>query len=131
MDLGIKGLNAFLARSELDSSIDEEKLQPGAVFLSQVISKGANGKMAQLSLKHEKLGDPKAVPVDATTISTFLPGTIADVLVSNTDRRGLAGKVLGSLDVTADLIHSGAGPAGVSLESAYKIGSRVKTGQRF
>ncbi|KAH6893483.1 hypothetical protein B0T10DRAFT_482377 [Thelonectria olida] len=126
MDLGIKGLNAFLARSELDSSIDEEKLQPGAVFLSQVISKGANGKMAQLSLKHEKLGDPKAVPVDATTISTFLPGTIADVLVSNTDRRGLAGKVLGSLDVTADLIHSGAGPAGVSLESAYKIGSRVK-----
>ncbi|KAI5457806.1 hypothetical protein BGZ63DRAFT_515567 [Mariannaea sp. PMI_226] len=126
MDLGISGLNAFLARTELDSTVDEERLQPGSVFLSQVINKGANGKIAQLSLKQDKLGNPKAVPADATTISSYLPGTMADVLVSNTDRRGFAGKVMGHLDVTADLVHSGVGPAGVSLESTYKIGSRVK-----
>ncbi|KAF5009607.1 hypothetical protein FDECE_4212 [Fusarium decemcellulare] len=126
MDSGISDLGAFLSRSEVDKGIDEQQLQPGAVFLCQVTSKGANGKIAQLSLLQKKLGNPKSIPVDATTISTFLPGTIADVLVSNTDRRGLAGKVMGHLDVTADLIHSGVGPTGVSLDSAYKIGSRVK-----
>lgn len=126
MDLGIPKLSAFLPKTEVDSDMDEQRLQPGAVFLCQVTTKGANGKIAQLSLLQKKLGDPKSVPNDANTISAFLPGTIADVLVSNTDRRGLAGKVLGTLDVTADLIHSGVGPLGVSLDSAYKIGSRVK-----
>ncbi|EEU39143.1 uncharacterized protein NECHADRAFT_43434 [Fusarium vanettenii 77-13-4] len=126
MDTGISNLGAFLSRSEIDSSFDEQRLQPGAVFLCQVVSKGANGKIAQLSLQQKKLGNPKNVPADATTINTFLPGTIADVLVSNTDRRGFAGKIMGHLDVTADLIHSGVGPAGVSLDSTYKIGSRVK-----
>ncbi|KAK7419432.1 rRNA biogenesis protein rrp5 [Neonectria punicea] len=126
MDLGIPKLSAFLPRTEVDPTIDEERLQPGAVFLCQVTSKGANGKIAQLTLLQKKLGNPKAVPHNANTISAFLPGTIADVLVSNTDRRGFAGKVLGHLDVTADLIHSGVGPAGVSLDSTYKIGSRVK-----
>ncbi|KAH7144542.1 hypothetical protein B0J13DRAFT_675857 [Dactylonectria estremocensis] len=126
MDLGIPKLSAFLPKTEVDPDMDEQRLRPGAVFLCQVTNKGANGKIAQLSLLQKKLGDPKSVPHEAHTISSFLPGTIVDVLVSYTDRRGLAGKVLGSLDVTADLVHSGVGPAGVSLESAYKIGSRVK-----
>ncbi|KAG5665699.1 hypothetical protein KAF25_009824 [Fusarium avenaceum] len=126
MDTGIEKLGAFLARSEVDKSIDEQRLQPGSVFLCQVISKGANGKIAQLTLQEKKIGNPKSVPADATTINTFLPGTMADVLVNNTDRRGLSGKIMGHLDVTADIIHSGVGPAGVSLDTAYKIGSRVK-----
>ncbi|EWY91624.1 hypothetical protein FOYG_08672 [Fusarium oxysporum NRRL 32931] len=126
MDTGIENLGAFLAKSEVDKNIDEQRLQPGAVFLCQVTSKSANGKIAQLSLQQKKIGNPKSVPADATTINTFLPGTMADVLISNTDRRGLSGKIMGHLDVTADIIQSGAGPAGVSLDTAYKIGSRVK-----
>lgn len=126
MDLGISNLNAFLPRSEVDSSFGEERLQPGAVFLCSVTSKGANGKIAQLSLQQKKLGNIKAVPADATTINTFLPGTAVDVLISNLDRRGLAGKILGHLDATADLIHSQVGPSGIDLETTYKIGSRVK-----
>ncbi|EXL97222.1 hypothetical protein FOIG_10871 [Fusarium odoratissimum NRRL 54006] len=126
MDTGIENLGAFLAKSEVDKNIDEQRLQPGAVFLCQVTSKGANDKIAQLSLQQKKIGNPKSVPADATTINTFLPGTMADVLISNTDRRGLSGKIMGHLDVTADIIQSGAGPAGVSLDTAYKIGSRVK-----
>jgi rRNA biogenesis protein RRP5 len=126
MDTGIENLGAFLSKSEVDKNIDEQRLQPGAVFLCQVTSKGANGKIAQLSLQQKKIGNPKSVPADATTINTFLPGTMADVLISNTDRRGLSGKIMGRLDVTADIIQSGAGPAGVSLDTAYKIGSRVK-----
>ncbi|KAK0388458.1 hypothetical protein NLU13_4702 [Sarocladium strictum] len=123
MDVGIKGLGGFLPKAEYDSSVTEDRLQPGAVFLAKVFAK--RGKIAQLSLNQKKLSDVKQVP-EATTINTFLPGTTVDLLISQVDRRGLAGKILGHLDATADLIHSGVGPMDVDLEAAYKIGSRVK-----
>lgn len=125
MDLGLSNVRAFLSKNEVDTAIDSERLQPGAVFLCQVTGKGATGKITQLSLLQKNLGNPKLVP-EATTISTFLPGTTVDVLIIHIDRRGFAGKVLGHLDVTADLIHSGIGPAGIDLEAKYQVGSRVK-----
>lgn len=126
MDVGIPHLRAFLPNGEIDPTIDQASLQEGAVFLCHVTSKGSNGNVAQLSLQQKKLGNVNNVPAEATTINTFLPGTTVNVIVTNTDRRGLAGKVLGHLDVTADLIHSGIGPNNTNLESAYKIGSKVK-----
>ncbi|GJN78163.1 rRNA bioproteinsis protein rrp5 [Purpureocillium lilacinum] len=125
MDIGIPGLRAFLPTGEIDSSIDRDRLQPGSVFLCHVTGKG-KGKVVQLSLQQKALGNVKAVPTEATTISTFLPGTAVDVLVSHADHRGLSGKVMGSLDVTADLVHSGAGPNDTKLEETYKVGSKVK-----
>lgn len=126
MDLGITNLRAFLPKSEVGPEFGEERLQPGAVFLCQVTGKGSNGKVAQLSLLQKKLGNVKATPTEATTISTYLPGTTVDLLVTNTDRRGLVGKIMGSLDATADLVHSGIGPNATDLEATYKIGSKVK-----
>jgi rRNA biogenesis protein RRP5 len=126
MDVGIPDLRAFLPKGEIDPEIDEERLQPGAVFLCQVTGKASNGKVAQLSLLQKKLGNVKEYPADATTINTFLPGTNVDLLITNIDRRGLAGKIMGHLDATADVIHTGAGPDGVDLASAYKVGSKVK-----
>ncbi|EQK98580.1 Nucleic acid-binding, OB-fold-like protein [Ophiocordyceps sinensis CO18] len=126
MDMGIPDLRAFLPTSEINPTIDHERLQPGAVFLCHVAGKGSNGRVAQLSLLQEKLGSTRHIPSEATTISTYLPGTTVSVLVSNVDRRGLAGKVMGHLDVTADLIHSGVGPDGTDLESTYKIGAKLK-----
>ncbi|KAK5997594.1 rRNA biogenesis protein rrp5 [Cladobotryum mycophilum] len=123
MDLGIPKLRAFLSNDEVDP-LDQERLQPGAVFLCQVTGKNAN--VAQLSLKQQKLGNTKAIPADASTINTFLPGTLVSLLVSNVDRRGLAGKILGHLDATADVVHSGVGPDGVNLDSTYKVGSKIK-----
>ncbi|KAG6003597.1 hypothetical protein E4U21_001885 [Claviceps maximensis] len=126
MDLGIPDLRAFLPNAEIDSALDQASLQEGAVFLCHVTSKGSNGNVAQLSLLQKKLGNANNVPKDATTINTFLPGTTVSVIVTHTDRRGLAGKVLGHLDVTADLVHSGVGPDNIDLESTYKVGSRIK-----
>lgn len=123
MDLGLSGLGGFLPRGEIDSSVTEDRLQPGAVFLAKVT--GRRGKTAQLTLNQKKLSEVKQVP-EAKTINTFLPGTTVDLLVSNVDRRGIAGKVLGHLDATADLIHSGLGPLDTDLESTYKVSSRVK-----
>lgn len=125
MDTGIANLRAFVPKAEIDPSVGEERLQPGAVHLCSVI-KGSSSKVVQLSLLQKRLGSSKSAPSEATTINTFLPGTIAEVLITNTDRRGLSGKILGSLDVTADVVHSGAGPSNTDLDATYKIGSKVK-----
>lgn len=125
MDMGIPNLRAFVPKGEIDPSISEERLQPGAVHLCSVI-KGSNGKVVQLSLLQKRLGNSKTGPTEATSINTYLPGTIAEVLITNTDRRGLSGKILGSLDATADIVHSGAGPHKTDLDNTYKIGSKVK-----
>ncbi|KHN97614.1 RNA-binding domain, S1 [Metarhizium album ARSEF 1941] len=125
MDVGIPHLRAFLPNAEIDPAIEQSRLQEGSVFLCQVTGKGSNGNVAQLSLQQKKLGNHKDVPAEATTINAFLPGTMVSVLITNTNRRGLAGKVIGHLDVTADLVHSGAGTDGTNPEAAYKIGSKV------
>lgn len=122
MDLGIDGLKAFLNKTEVGPYM-EERLQPGAVFLCQV---KAGGKTVQLTLRDDKLTNINNTPGDATSINTIVPGTAVTVLISNIDRRGLSGKIMGSIDATADLIHSGVGPNGVDLDSTYKIGSKVK-----
>lgn len=126
MDTGIPKIRAFLPKGEIDSAVDEERLQPGAVFLCSVTNKPSSGKVVQLSLLEKRLGNIKAVPSEATTVNAYMPGTTAEVLVTNIEGRGLVGKIMGHLDATADLIHSGVGPAGVSIDTAYKIGSKVK-----
>jgi rRNA biogenesis protein RRP5 len=126
MEFGIENssLRGFLSKKEVDPSLVEEELVVGCTILCVVISK--KGKIAQLSALQEKIGDVSKVATEATTINTFLPGTIADVLLTEVTGGGLAGKILGHLPVTADLVHSGVGPDGTDIESSYKIGSRVK-----
>ncbi|WYZ39924.1 hypothetical protein EsH8_IV_000265 [Colletotrichum jinshuiense] len=125
MDLGVDGdLKGFLAKKEVDPDMDEASLRPGAVCLCVV--KSVTGIIVQLSTDPLKLGNTSLVASTAPTINSFLPGSLADVLLTEVTKRGLQGKLLGHLPVTADLIHSGVGPDGVDLESKYKVGNRVK-----
>lgn len=128
MDVGIPDskITGFLPKKAVDAGISEDRLQPGNVFLCIATGLVANRKVVQLSTQTEKLGSCKNVPSDATTINTFVPGTAVEVLVSEIAERGLIGKVLGDLDVTADHIHSGTGPNGTDLAAKYKVGSKVK-----
>jgi rRNA biogenesis protein RRP5 len=127
MDLGLEDskLKGFLSRKELDPSISEERMQPGTVVLC-LATGSANGKIAQLTTLQSKLGKIQNVASEATTINTFLPGSAVELLITEVSGRGIAGKVMGSLDVTADHIHSGAGPLAIDLEEKYKIGGKVK-----
>lgn len=128
MDVGIADtkMTGFLPRKQLDKSIPEEGVQPGCVLLCVATGKAANGKVVQLSTLEDRLGNTKYHPHTATTIDSYLPGTTADILVSEVTQHGIIGKLMGSLDVTADLVHSGAGPDGVDIEEKYKVGSRLK-----
>ncbi|GAP89307.1 putative rRNA biogenesis protein rrp5 [Rosellinia necatrix] len=128
MDLGFSDANTrgFLPRKEVPSDLLETRMQPGAVLLCLVTGKGANGKIIQLSALRDKLGNPQNFASEATTIQTFLPGSAVELMISDISRRGLVGKVMGSLDVTADLIHSGSGPKALDLEDKYTIGKKIK-----
>ncbi|KAF6822910.1 s1 RNA binding domain-containing protein [Colletotrichum plurivorum] len=125
MDLGIEGdLKGFLSKKEVAPDMDEASLRPGAVCLCVV--KSVTGIVVQLSTDPQKLGSKTDVASNAPTINSYLPGTLADILLTEVTKRGLQGKLLGHLPVTADLIHSGVGPDGVDLEEKYKVGSRIK-----
>lgn len=128
MDIGLQGLEigGFLPSKEIDPSIAKERLQPGNAFLCLVTGRSANKRVVQLTTLADKLGSLKALPYDATTINTFLPGSVVEVLVSETSWGGVVGKVLGNLDVTADIFHSGVATDSADLESLYKVGSKIK-----
>ncbi|MDA4132263.1 MAG: S1 RNA-binding domain-containing protein, partial [Thaumarchaeota archaeon] len=128
MDISISGSNirGFLAKKEVDPGVAEERMNVGSTLLCIVGDKGSRKKTVQLSTLPTKLGTVAHIASDATTINTFLPGTAVEVLVSDVLGRGLVGKVMGSLDVTADLFHSGAGPDGTDLDVKYKVGSKFR-----
>ncbi|CAJ2506945.1 Uu.00g081310.m01.CDS01 [Anthostomella pinea] len=128
MELGLaeSAVRGFLSRKEVAAELPESQLQPGSVVLCLVTGKGANGKIVQLTTLQNKLGKVQNFASEATTINTFLPGSAVEFMVSEITNRGISGKVMGSLDVTADLMHSGLGPKAVDLESKYKIGKKVK-----
>lgn len=128
MDIGITDFQAtgFLPKKEVDHYISKDRLQPGNVFLCIATGLSANRKVVQLSTQSEKLGSCRNYPSEATTINTFVPGTAVEVLVSEVLERGLIGKVMGHLDVTADHIHSGVGPNGTDLAAKYKVSSKLK-----
>ncbi|KAH8162095.1 hypothetical protein CIB48_g6153 [Xylaria polymorpha] len=128
MDLGLSDakMRGFLPRKEVSSDLAETRMQPGTVVMCLVTGKSANGKIIQLSALQSKLGNLQNFASEATTIQTFVAGSAVELMVSDISKRGLVGKVMGSLDVTADLIHSGVGPKALDLEAKYKIGKKVK-----
>ncbi|KAL8373876.1 hypothetical protein RB599_000872 [Gaeumannomyces hyphopodioides] len=128
VSLGIQDsqLRGFLPKKEVDPSVPPTRLVPGCVHMFLVSGRRASGTVARLSLLSSNLGNLKLYPAGAKTINTFLPGTAVEVLVSDVSSRSLAGKVIGHLDVTADVIHSGCGPDGLDLQKTYKVGSKTK-----
>jgi rRNA biogenesis protein RRP5 len=128
MDLGLaeSKITGFLPKKEVDPAILEARLKPGSVFLCMATGLSGSRKVVQLTTRSDKMASPKSFPTEATTVDTFAPGTAVDVLVSEVSERGIIGKVLGHLDVTADHVHSGVGPHGTDLEAKYKVGSKLK-----
>ena len=130
MDLGTgdAGLRGFMSSKELGPNIDISSLEEGSVYLCFITGKSSNGCIIKLSVDPKKIGDIKKgnFLTSAPTVDSFLPGTAAEVLVSETRPSGIAGKVMGLLNVTADLIHSGAAASSKDLEEKYPTGSRVK-----
>ncbi|KAF4626997.1 hypothetical protein G7Y89_g11155 [Cudoniella acicularis] len=130
MDLGLNNpdVRGFMSSKEIGHEVELSKVQEGAVFLCMVTGLSSNGKIVKLSADTQKIANTKKLShlSEAPTVDAFLPGTAVEVLVTDITPRGVAGKVMGMVDVTADVVHSGAGPSGKDLEKRYKLGSKIR-----
>jgi rRNA biogenesis protein RRP5 len=130
MDIGLQksSIGGFMSSKEIGYAVEMDAIQEGAVMLCMITGLSSNGKIVKLSADIQKIANSKKPTYlsDAPTVDAFLPGTAVEFLLTDITPRGVAGKVMGSIDVTADLIHSGLGNAGKDLEKKYKVGSKVK-----
>ncbi|KAF2773115.1 nucleic acid-binding protein [Teratosphaeria nubilosa] len=136
VDLGLANpaVKGFVSKKELGAGYELDKMQEGQVLLCLVTGKGSNGKVLKLSPNAAKFsvaastdkGNNGPVVNEAPTIDAFLPGTAVQILITQSGPGGVAGKVMGMVNVTADIVHSGAGQKDVDMSKRYKIGSKLK-----
>ncbi|KAM0722465.1 hypothetical protein Q7P37_001906 [Cladosporium fusiforme] len=132
MDLGLAegDVKGFVSKKELGAAFSLEEVQEGQVMLCLVTGKASNGKVLKLSSDAARFsivvaGQKAPVVTAAPIVDAFLPGTAVDVLVTESTTGGVAGKIMGMLNVTADFAHSGAG-IGVDPSEKYKVNSKIK-----
>lgn len=130
MDLGLadSSVRGFMSSKELGQGVDTSTIEEGSIFLCLIMGRSSNGNIIKLSADAQKIGNIKkgSYLADAPTVNSFLPGTAVDFLISEVTQIGIAGNIMGLLNVTADLIHSGAASSGKVLENKYTVGSKVK-----
>lgn len=130
MDIGVDDSNirGFMSTKEIPHGVELSSIEEGIVFLCMVTGLSSSGKIVKLSADMHKVANPKKISYlsEGPTVDAFLPGTAVELLVADITSRGIAGKVMGMVDVTADMVHSGAGPSGKDLEKKYKLGSKIR-----
>lgn len=123
LDIGLDdGTTGFVSANALPHGLSLQDLQVGSVLLCSVSELKQKGKTVQLSADLSSSGLVKS----AASIDVMLPGTTAEVLLTNLTDEGMAGKVMGLLDVTADVIHSGLFTDRVNFLSKNSVGQKVK-----
>ncbi|KAG0161168.1 hypothetical protein PDIDSM_8702 [Penicillium digitatum] len=129
MDLGIEGseLKGFMSSKETDPNVDYSSIKEGSVFLCMVTGQNASGNVIKLSSNFQTSASIKKSNYlsSAPTINTFLPGTAAEILLTEVTSNGMIGKIMGMLDATVDLVQSSINGK-IDLEKKYKIGAKIK-----
>ena len=130
MSMGLEDttVRGFMSSKEIGDIRRHAELKEGAVYLCLITGLSSNGNIVKLSASPERIGNIKKnnFLTDAPSVDCFQPGTAVEVLISDITTFGLAGKVMGLLDVTADIIHSGAAASGKSLDKKYSVGTKIK-----
>ncbi|RMD43542.1 hypothetical protein DV735_g1530, partial [Chaetothyriales sp. CBS 134920] len=122
LDLEDYPIRGFVQAKSLPSGQALADLQEGAVLLCQVADITSDGQVVKLTADPAKQRSLKSAP----TIDSFLPGTVADVLVSEVQDAGVVGKLIGLMDVSADIVHSGAYQEKESFQNKYPLGKKVR-----
>ncbi|KAF7175532.1 hypothetical protein CNMCM7691_009097 [Aspergillus felis] len=130
MDLGIEGadVKGFMSKKEIDPKTDYSSIKEGSVFLCMVTGQNANGSVVKLSANLQSAGSVKKSHYlsTASTINSFLPGTAAEILLTDVSSSGLVGKIMGMLDATVDLVQSGGNSGKDDLTKKFQIGAKIK-----
>lgn len=130
MDLGIEGsdLKGFMSSKEVDPRVEYSSIKEGSVFLCMVTGQNASGNVIKLSSKLQSSASIKNSHFlsAAPTISSFLPGVAAEILLTEVTPNGMAGKIMGMLDTVVDVVQSGADDGKLDLERKWKMGAKIK-----
>ncbi|OJJ37524.1 hypothetical protein ASPWEDRAFT_50685 [Aspergillus wentii DTO 134E9] len=130
MDLGIEGseLKGFMSKKEIDPKVDYLSIKEGSSFLCIVTGQNANGNVVKLSANLQSSGSIKKSHYLSTapTISSFLPGTAAEILLTDVSSSGMVGKIMGMLDATVDLVQSGGNTGKDDLTKKFQNGAKIK-----
>ncbi|KAL8805230.1 MAG: hypothetical protein Q9182_002105 [Xanthomendoza sp. 2 TL-2023] len=130
MELGVEGgaVRGFMSSKEIGKDVDISRIKQGAVFLCLITGLSSNGAVVKLSADMDRAGNLKKghFLADAPTVNCYQPGTAVEVSVSEVTKSGILAKAMGVLDLTADLIHSGAAASGKGLEAKYHVGDKMK-----
>jgi len=122
LDLENETTRGFIPNKDLPTALQPSTMKVGAVLMCSITSLGSNGKIVKLSANLDKMVVLKSAP----SVDAYLPGTLVEVLLTEKIETGLTGKVMGMLDVTADLVHSGSFRDKEKFASAYDIGMKVQ-----
>lgn len=128
MNLGLEdvAVRGFIPSKQIGKNVAQ--IKEGVVLLCLVTKQKSNSNIFNLCADHVVAGEVKKhnFLTDAPSVDSFFPGTAVEILVSEVTTSGIAGKVMGLLDVTADTIHCGAAAGGKELAHRYTTGSKVK-----
>ncbi|KAF3902867.1 hypothetical protein AA313_de0208013 [Arthrobotrys entomopaga] len=127
MDLGLDFVSGFMGKSDCGAQPNTVKV--GRTFLCHVLGLASGGKVVQMASDFHKSIKGKhgkdASVGDGPTIDCFLPGTLASrVLITDVKDNGLVCKLMGSIDVTIDLFHSGCFTS-ETLQNKFKAGNNI------
>jgi rRNA biogenesis protein RRP5 len=114
-------VRGFVPKKQLPSGWSLADIRTGAVLLCHVLDAGPNNKVVKLSADLSK----SAVLKTAPSVDMFLPGTKAEILISTVTEAGLTGKIMGMLDVTADVVHSGSFQDREAFLSKFQVGKKI------
>lgn len=116
-----ENVRGFIPKTQLPRDLSLAAVKTGAVLLCSVLEIGPNTKVVKLS------ADPSRAPTlkTAPSVDTFLPGTKSEILIDNITDAGLSGKIMGLLDVTADLVHSGSFKDKEAFLARFEIGQKI------
>lgn len=130
MDMGIEGsdIKGFMSSKEIDPRTEYSSIKEGSVFLCMVTGQNASGNVVKLSANLQSSGSIKKSHFlsVAPTINSFVPGAAAEILLTDVFSTGMIGKIMGMLDTTVDLVHSGGATGKTDLTKKYHTGAKIK-----
>ena len=130
MDLGLDDgqTKGFMSSKELPTGLTPSQVKEGAVFLCVVTGQNPSGTVIKLSANLQSAGSIKKSHflTTAPTINTYLPGTATEILLTEVTTAGMAGKIMGMLDTTVDLVHSSSVDGKSDLTNKYHTGAKIK-----
>ena len=126
MHLGLENtvVKGFMSNKDTMRDGDKKRLEEGSVFLCCVKSVGSNGRTVKLSANIALKTAPGKSDLlrDAANVKCLLPGVAVDVSVAEITPFGFTGKIMGLVNASSDLVHSGYAAKDLAPHDVPKVG---------